>query len=165
MWKLKNDFIENLGLWARETVLLGAEIQYFFWTSVYLAVKWEEQLDLPGLWKHWKDLDRSLGEQKSISKNPFVLQGLSPENPGAILVSVSPATCPWQGKPTPVLGLPFHHQCVETHKKPFPPRTRSEQKLVLLQMWFWKAPGLLAAFISVHRFTESLHQLILLWDF
>lgn len=59
------------------------------------------ELNFPGLLKYQKMWVKSLWEQDSISKNPFVSQKLSTAKPGATQLPVNPASVTLQGRTTP----------------------------------------------------------------
>lgn len=127
MWKLTIFFFllrswawECLG--ARGKVSLGAEMKYFFWTSVCFLVRWGEQLHLPGLptLKHRKMWARSLWEQSSISKNPFVSQRQVYYWTWSYTTPVSPAVHHSTARAGPRLcQVPHFAISTQRHKKAF----------------------------------------------
>lgn len=78
------------------------------------------ELNLPGLLKYQKMWVKSLWEQDSISKNPFVLKKRSIAKPGATWLPVSPAVHHLQCRTTPSSG-PLYAISAQRHEKAFPP--------------------------------------------
>jgi len=131
MWKLKMLFIEILALGARRALSLGAEMKYFFWTSVCFLVTWGA-LNLPGLLKYQKMWVKSLWEQDSISKNPFVSQKQSTWSHPASCQSCHPS--PPRAGPR-LAQVPPSAISPQRHEKAFPPWTHSLREFVwILEM-------------------------------